>query len=79
MRLVGEVIRKERDREGGGFVTGVIMGVLGFENSSGDFEVMELCFAGMPDVHHPGSSGTANGKGKAKESMDVDSDGEHGG
>lgn len=75
VKLTGEVIRKERSREGGGFVTGVIMGVLGFENSSGDFEVMELCFAGMPDVYHPGSSGAANGKGKAKESMDVD-DGE---
>lgn len=75
VRLVGEVIRKERDREGGGFVTGVIMGVLGFENSSGDFEVMELCFAGLPDVYHPSSSGAANGKGKAKESMDVDDDG----
>lgn len=75
VKLTGDVIKRERDREGGGFVTGVIMGVLGFENSSGDFEVMELCFAGMPDVYHPSSSGTANGKGKAKESMDVD-DGE---
>lgn len=72
MRLVGEKIRKERDREGGGFVTGVIMGVLGVETGSGDFEVMDLCFAGFPDVFHPSSSGAVNGKGKAKETMDVD-------
>lgn len=57
-------------------MTGVIMGALGFENSSGDFEVMELCFAGMPGVYHPSSSGVANGKGKAKESMDIENGGE---
>lgn len=56
------------------------MGVLGMETGNGDFEVVDLCFAGLPEVYHPkaGSSGTANGKSKAKveESMDVDG-GEH--
>jgi DNA polymerase delta subunit 2 len=28
-------------------VTGVIVGVLGAETSSGDFEVVDLCFPGM--------------------------------
>jgi DNA polymerase delta subunit 2 len=82
VRLIGEKIRRERDREGGGLVTGVIMAVLGFETGNGDFEVVDLCFAGLPDVYRPtpGPSGIGSGKGKAKASedaMDVD-DGECG-
>lgn len=44
------------------------MAVLGFETSSGDFEVVDLCFAGLPDVYIPqaGGSSTEKGKGKAK-------------
>lgn len=95
VRLVGEVIRRERDREGGGLVTGmpaditlqliyegtadqigVVMAALGMETSAGDFEVIDLCFAGLPelvDISTSGASngvvnGTANGKGKEKAS-----------
>ncbi|ORY25755.1 DNA polymerase alpha/epsilon subunit B-domain-containing protein [Naematelia encephala] len=68
VRLVGDVMRRERDREGGGLVTGVIMAALGMETSSGDFEVIDLCYAGLPDLYQPeaGPSKGANGKGKGK-------------
>lgn len=48
------------------------MGALGFETSSGDFEVVDLCFAGMPDVYTPqaGSSSSDKGKGRAKNGCD---------
>lgn len=59
---------------------GVIMAALGMETTSGDFEVIDLCFAGLPDLLEPtaGPSGlngsvhgngnrNGNGKGKAKE------------
>ena len=42
INLVGEQIRSA------GLVTGVILGALGMEISSGDFEVVDFCFAGMP-------------------------------
>ncbi|KAH8107222.1 DNA polymerase alpha/epsilon subunit B-domain-containing protein [Cristinia sonorae] len=41
IRLVGERLRTA------GLVTGVIMGALGMETQSGDFEVVDYCFAGM--------------------------------
>lgn len=74
VRLVGQVMRRERDRPGGGLVTGacgvvarcplplprastdpsgVIMAALGMETTSGDFEVIDLCFAGLPPLYHP--------------------------
>lgn len=67
---MGEVMRKERERDGGGFVTGVIVAALGMETGSGDFEVLDLCFAGMPELYK-----VPEGKGKGKqkeETMDVD-------
>lgn len=99
VRLVGNVIKRERNREGGGLVTGkitrtlstlyrsditgVIMAALGMETSAGDFEVVDLCFAGLPDLVAPpkasdglklnGSGPSASGKGKAK-AEDVDMD-----
>ncbi|RXK39940.1 DNA polymerase delta subunit 2 [Tremella mesenterica] len=75
VKLIGEKIKKERDREGG-----VIMAALGMETSSGDFEVIDLCFAGMPDVYKPAagpSNGHINGKGKARartKNMDIEGD-----
>ncbi|GAA5892090.1 hypothetical protein JCM6882_005692 [Rhodosporidiobolus microsporus] len=44
VRLVGPKI----DNSQGIFVTGTTMAVLGAETASGDFEVWEYCFAGMP-------------------------------
>ncbi|KAG0661844.1 hypothetical protein C6P46_003735 [Rhodotorula mucilaginosa] len=44
VRLVG----KQMDEAEGVFVTGTIMAALGAETSSGDFEVIEYCFAGLP-------------------------------
>jgi DNA polymerase delta subunit 2 len=46
-------MRMERDRAGGGFVTGVIMAALGMETAQGDFEVIDLCFAGLPPLEKP--------------------------
>jgi DNA polymerase delta subunit 2 len=52
------------------------MAALGFETSSGDFEVVDLCFAGLPDVYQPQASSSTSdkGKGRAKdeEGMTVD-------
>ena len=45
--LVGDRLREA------GLVTGVILGALGVETNSGDFEVVDYCFAGMaPQPHH---------------------------
>lgn len=46
------------------------MAALGMETSSGDFEVIDLCFAGLPDIYTPKSSSSTNGKGKAKAKED---------
>ncbi|GAA6014880.1 hypothetical protein JCM11491_002147 [Sporobolomyces phaffii] len=45
VRLVGQKIIDH----GGSFVTGTIVACLGAETSSGDFEVFEYLYAGMPD------------------------------
>lgn len=81
VRLIGDMIRREKEREGGGFVTGVIMAALGMETGNGDFEVIDLCFPGMPTLYKSPTAGPSmavNGKGKAKaeDEMDVDQDGE---
>jgi DNA polymerase delta subunit 2 len=41
IRLVGNVLK------GKNLVTGVIIGALGLETPEGDFEVVDVCFAGM--------------------------------
>jgi len=41
IRLVGEVVKKAT------LVTGVIIGALGAETVDGDFEVVDICYAGM--------------------------------
>jgi DNA polymerase delta subunit 2 len=41
IRLVGKIL------EDTSLVTGIIVGVLGAETSSGDFEAIDLCFPGM--------------------------------
>lgn len=41
IQLVGERLAKTP------LVTGVIMAVLGLETSTGEFEVVDMCFAGM--------------------------------
>jgi hypothetical protein len=58
---------------------GVIMAVLGMETSSGDFEVIDLCFAGLPEIYVPPADPTTNGKGKAKatDAGDMEVDGKH--
>lgn len=34
-------------------MTGVIMAALGMETAQGDFEVIDLCFAGLPPLEKP--------------------------
>jgi DNA polymerase delta subunit 2 len=41
IQLVGESVQKAQ------LVTGVIAGALGIETSSGEFEVVDICYAGM--------------------------------
>ncbi|GAA5914516.1 hypothetical protein JCM5296_003057 [Sporobolomyces johnsonii] len=45
VRLVGQKVADAA----GTFVTGTIIAALGAETASGDFEVFEFCFAGMPE------------------------------
>ena len=56
------------------------MAALGMETTSGDFEVIDLCFAGLPDLlrSDAGPSNTTNGsaKGKAKARETTEHDGE---
>jgi DNA polymerase delta subunit 2 len=60
------------------------MAALGMETSAGDFEVIDLCFAGLPDLVSPPSfasngdtnaNGDAPGKGKGKAHADGGSNG----
>lgn len=63
IQLIGDRLKKAN------IVTGVIVGALGMETSDGDFEVADLCYAGMPsqeadpDVPLPS---------KEEDKMDVD-------
>ena len=64
---------------------GVVTACLGMENASGDFEVIDLCFGGLPPLAAPSSAKPAKplqtdtkqninkGKGKAKQ-VDPDED-----
>jgi len=49
IRLVGPAISSGR----WSFTTGVITGVLGAETKAGDFDVIDICFAGMPEQSGP--------------------------
>ncbi|CAG8442216.1 24166_t:CDS:10 [Gigaspora rosea] len=42
IKLIGDILKQEN------IVTGVIMAVLGKESSEGNFEVFDICFAGLP-------------------------------
>ncbi|KII88950.1 hypothetical protein PLICRDRAFT_159910 [Plicaturopsis crispa FD-325 SS-3] len=57
IRLVGERVHDAR------LVTGIIAGALGMETPSGDFEVVDICYAGLPPQLPQENS---------DESMDVD-------
>ncbi|KAG8953686.1 hypothetical protein FRC04_001890 [Tulasnella sp. 424] len=59
VKLVGEVIANA------GIVTGIIIGALGMETPSGDFEVVDYCFAGLPPQSPFGGSSKSD-------KMDVD-------
>lgn len=71
VRLVGRGIDEAR----GTFVTGTIMAALGAELPSGDFEVLEYCFAGSPPAA-PSAKGEGQQKGKGKAKSDDDGDGD---
>jgi DNA polymerase delta subunit 2 len=63
IRLIGDRLKKAN------LVTGVIIGALGMETGDGNFEVADLCYAGMPsqeadpDVPPPS---------KGEDKMDID-------
>lgn len=61
--LVGERLRAAS------LVTGVIIGALGIETNGGEFEVVDVCYAGM--APQP-SAGLEWGKDTRKHKMDVD-------
>lgn len=64
VNLVGDRLKNAN------LVTGVIMGALGMETPNGDFEVVDICFAGMaPPIERN------NDDEQADDAMDVD--GEH--
>ena len=52
------------------------MAALGMETTSGDFEVIDLCFAGLPELYQPKagpsmSNGDVKAKRRVKENVDV--------
>ncbi|RHZ68679.1 hypothetical protein Glove_294g169 [Diversispora epigaea] len=47
IKLTGEILKQEM------IITGVIMAVLGKENSEGEFEALDICFAGIPQQLKP--------------------------
>lgn len=58
------------------FFSGVVVAALGMETASGDFEVIDICYAGLPPLAAPASdpsnqipdkAATSKGKGKAKQ------------
>jgi hypothetical protein len=60
---------------------GVIMAALGMETHNGDFEVIDVCFAGLPEIYQP-EAGPSNveepetkGKGKAKAKAETQANG----
>ncbi|CAG8448591.1 2157_t:CDS:10 [Diversispora eburnea] len=53
IKLTGEILKQEM------IITGVIMAVLGKENSDGEFEVRDICFAGIPQQPKPIQLNTA--------------------
>lgn len=59
IKLVGDVIKGAR------LVTGVIIGALGFETPNGEFEVVDVCYAGMPPQ-------PISPDGRKEDTMDVD-------
>ncbi|CAG8491249.1 7691_t:CDS:10 [Ambispora leptoticha] len=42
IKLIGDILKTEN------LVTGIVLAVLGFENKAGEFEVMDICYAGIP-------------------------------
>ena len=55
IRLVGDRLKSAQ------LVTGIIIGVLGIEKSGGDFEVVDICFAGLaPQPRAKSSSSKAD-------------------
>lgn len=61
--LVGDRLRAAS------LVTGVIIGALGIETNGGEFEVVDVCYAGM--APQP-SAGPEWGKDTRKDKMDID-------
>ena len=53
------------------------MAALGLETSSGDFEVIDICFAGMPDLVKPSAGLAPSGTAKGKEKAEEDGDGQY--
>jgi DNA polymerase delta subunit 2 len=63
IKLTGPKIKEAQ------LVTGVIVGALGLETPDGDFEVVDICYPGMPPMMEPIESQVSD------DAMDVD-DGE---
>lgn len=55
IRLVGDVLK------GKNLVTGIIIGALGAETPEGDFEVVDICFAGLAPQAYFQEEGTDEG------------------
>lgn len=52
---------------------GVVLAALGYEAAAGEFEVVDLCFAGLPPRFGTLPTGAGKGKGKGKAvAMEVD-------
>ncbi len=58
IKLVGKILADIQ------LVTGVIVGVLGVDTSTGEFEVVDLCFAGMAPQAGEDDGMDIDGKGR---------------
>ncbi|KAL7411855.1 putative DNA polymerase delta, small subunit [Mrakia frigida] len=66
VKLVGDRIKNLN------LVTGIIVAVLGYETKQGDFEVVDLCFGGIPPHAEPSS--VASSSKQKLDDMEVDDD-----
>ncbi|KAG9292964.1 hypothetical protein G9A89_016326 [Geosiphon pyriformis] len=60
IKLTGDKLKKEI------LVTGIIMAVLGNENTAGEFEVVDICYAGLPSQKHSDEMETEREESDAK-------------
>ena len=68
----GRVVLVGERLSAAGLVTGVIVGALGIETNGGEFEVVDVCFAGMAPQPSAGLPWAREAEKEKHMAMDVD-------